>query len=177
MSEAPQSNAHGREVFYELCRRLRRNVERQLPDQSDQILRLPATTYSDAAQYRREMEGIFGKVPLLVALACDIPQPGDFLTMNIIGRPLLIVRGDDGRARVFLNTCRHRGAAVAGGECGNARMFVCPYHSWSYDRQGKLRGIPDNGSFGDPSVEGLSQLPTDEVAGAIFASLDPETTI
>ncbi|MCP5180518.1 MAG: aromatic ring-hydroxylating dioxygenase subunit alpha [Pseudomonadales bacterium] len=169
----PISNAHGREIFYELARRLHANVARNLPDQADAVLTLPATNYLDAAQFEREIERIFLKVPLLVALDCDIPNAGDFLSYAIVGRPLLIVRGDDGVARTFLNVCRHRGAALTTAPCGNARAFVCPYHSWTYDRQGALKGVPDEAAFGAHGVEGLLPLPTDTVAGAIFASLDP----
>lgn len=111
-------------------------------------------------------------MPLLVALSCDIPAPGDYVTHSIVGRPLLIVRGDDGEARVFLNICRHRGAALTTESCGHKGTFVCPYHAWSYDLQGRLKGIADRRAFGETDVEGLIELPSDEAVGTIFASLD-----
>jgi phenylpropionate dioxygenase-like ring-hydroxylating dioxygenase large terminal subunit len=151
--------------------RLLANVERGLPDQTDSILRVPAQAYNDPVQWQREIEQIFLKVPLLVALSCDIPSPGDYMTMTLCARPLLIVRGDDRKARVFLNICRHRGAKVAVAECGSTRVFSCPYHSWTYDRAGTLTGIPDHESFGEPGVQGLRELPSVERAGAVFVSL------
>ncbi len=171
------ADAQGRQVFYELARRLRDNVARGLPDQADEILPVAAADYADEAQYRREIAQIFERVPLLVALSCDIPNSGDFVTHTIVGRPLLIVRGDDGVARVFLNACRHRGAAIIGEPFGNRRLFSCPYHAWSYDRQGGLKGVPDRETFGDlAGIDGLIELPSDELAGALFASLDVNAT-
>ena len=154
-----------------VCRRLLANVRRQSPDQAEGILRVPAQAYNDPVQWQREIDRIFLEVPLLVALSCDIPRAGDYMTLTIAGRPLLVVRGDDGRARVLLNVCRHRGAKVAGGDCGSARVFICPYHAWTYDRSGRLAGVPERESFGDPGVDGLIELPCEERAGAVFASL------
>jgi len=160
-----------------LCRRLLDNVEKGLPDQADSTVQLSADTYRNKEQYKRELEQIFLKVPLLVALDIDIPEPGDYMSMTIVGRPLLIVRGDDGKARVFLNICRHRGAALTSECYGSNRVFVCPYHSWTYNREGKLVGVPDEATFGETGIEGLIELPSDSAAGAIFCSLDQEASV
>ncbi len=167
------ADAQRRQVFYELARRLRENVARGSPDQAEDVLPVLAGEYAAPAQYQREVEQIFERVPLLVALTCDLPDAGDFVTHTIVGRPLLIVRGDDGVARVFVNACRHRGAALTDAPYGSRRLFTCPYHAWSYDRQGCLKGVPDGETFGDLSdISGLIELPSDELAGAVFASLD-----
>ncbi len=160
-------------LFLEIARRLRDNVDRGLPDQTDAVFRVPARDYRDPALWEREMQGIFLRVPLLVALSCDLPEPGDYCSLDLVGRPLLIVRGDDGRARTFLNICRHRGARLASQPWGHARSFTCPYHSWTYDREGVLVGVPERESFGEPGVDGLIALPSEERAGAIFAMLEP----
>ncbi len=171
------SDARGNEVFHQLARRLKVNVARGFPDQAESVLSVPARGYADDAQYQREIEQIFERVPLLVALTCDVPEQGDFVTHTILGRPLLIIRGDDGRARVFINACRHRGAALTEEPFGRKRLFTCPYHAWSYDRQGCLKGVPDRETFGDlGGIEGLIELPSDELAGAVFASLDVNST-
>ncbi len=161
----------------EICHRLKANVAAGKPDQCEQLLRLPAAYYADEDQWQREMRDIFLKVPSLVALTCDIPEPGDFQALTLVGRPILIVRGDDGRARVFLNVCRHRGAKVADEDWGNARRFTCPYHSWSYDRNGRLAGIPGADTFGEVDVEGLLELPSEERHGAVFACLSREVEL
>jgi len=144
--------------------------------QADDVMRIPAAYYTDAQQWQQEMREIFLGQPLLVALSCDIPEPGDFLTYVIAGRPLLVVRGDDGRARTLLNVCRHRAAIVETEAAGHARRFTCPYHAWSYDRSGRLDAVPGRSVFGDIDAEGLVAFPTEEIVGAIFAVLDPKAS-
>jgi phenylpropionate dioxygenase-like ring-hydroxylating dioxygenase large terminal subunit len=140
-------------------------------------MKVPARSYTDPDQFRREMDEIFLKVPLLVALSCDVREPGEYLSYSVAGRPIIVLRGDDGRVRTVLNVCRHRGARLTEEHCGSARRFTCPYHSWSYDRQGTLVGVPGRDSFGEIAATGLIELPTEERAGAIFASLDEEATL
>lgn len=164
-------------LLTEICRRLRDNVEAGLPDQCGDVLRLPAAYYADEDQWHREIAEIFLKVPSLVALSCDLPDPGDYQTLTLAGRPLLMVRGEDGQARTFLNICGHRGARVANETWGNAERFVCPYHSWSYDCSGRLVGVPGADTFGDIDVSGLVELPSAERHGALFACLSPETEL
>lgn len=159
--------------FLGILDRLSANVAAGLPDQSDQPMKIPAVAYRDPEQWQREIDQIFLRVPLLVTLSCDIREPGEFTSLDIAGRPLLVVRGDDGVARTFLNSCRHRGAKVTDLACGTARRFSCPYHSWSYDVSGTLVGVPGRDTFGDIDATALISLPTAEVAGAVFAVLDP----
>lgn len=163
--------------FQEILERLRTNADAGLPDRAEQPMKLPASTYANADHYEREIDEIFLKVPLLVALACEVREPGDYVAFDIVGCPLLIVRGDDGVVRTMLNVCRHRGAKVTAQTCGSARRFTCPYHSWSYDSTGSLVGVPGRDSFGEIDVAGLVDLPTVERAGAVFACLDPDETI
>ena len=160
-------------LFDDILERLRVNVESGLPDMCDAPMKVPASTYADPAQYADEVGRIFLRSPLLVALSCDVREPGDYLAYDIAGRPIIVVRGDDGTARTLLNVCRHRGARLTDEHCGSARRFTCPYHAWSYDNQGSLVNVPGDDSFGDLDVSGLVELPCEERHGAIFASLDP----
>lgn len=164
-------------VFADLLRRLQANVEAGLPDMADTPMKVPAASYADAEQHRREIDEIFLKVPLLVALSGDVREPGEFLAYDIAGRPIIVMRGDDGRVRTLLNVCRHRGARVTVEHCGHARRLTCPYHSWSYDREGTLVGVPGKNSFGDIDATGLIEFPTEERSGAVFACLDREATL
>jgi phenylpropionate dioxygenase-like ring-hydroxylating dioxygenase large terminal subunit len=164
-------------ILNDILERLRVNVETGLPDQTDQPMKVPASTYADVAQFQREIDEIFLGVPLLVALACEVPEPGDYVAFDLVGRPLLIVRGDDGVVRTLLNVCRHRGAKVTSETCGSARRFTCPYHSWNYDTVGSLVGVPGRDSFGEVDATGLVELPTVVRAGAVFAMLDPDGSI
>jgi len=156
----------------DVARRLLVNVDAGTSDQSDGQMKLPATAYRDAGRWQAEMEQVFRRSPVLVGLSCDLREPGDYDTLEIAERPILVVRGDDGVARTFLNICRHRGAPVADG-CGHTRRFTCPYHSWVYDTQGKLVGVPGRNTFGDLDVSGLVELTTHERAGVILAILTP----
>ena len=160
-------------LFGDLCRRLKDNVERDRPDLAADIMKVAAGAYRDEAQFRQELSAFYLAKPLLVALECDVPEAGDFVTHTIVDRPLLIVRGDDGQVRTFLNICRHRGARVADEACGQARRFICPYHSWSYTREGRLAGVPDGEHFSTADIDGLVELPCESRAGAVFAALDP----
>jgi carnitine monooxygenase subunit len=126
-------------IFDDLLERLRDNVESGLPDMCDAPMKVPASSYADPSQYAAEIEQVFLRVPLLVALACDVREPGDFLAYDVAGRPIVVVRGDDGTVRTLLNVCRHRGARLTDEHCGSARRFTCPYHSWSYDNPGHAR--------------------------------------
>ena len=161
-------------VFADLCRRLKANVANGLPDQTDSIMQVAAASYCDAEQFQHELHTFYLNSPLLVALTADVPQAGDYFAYTIVDRPILVVRGDDDRIRTFLNICRHRGAKVAAEGCGNSRRFICPYHSWSYTRDGKLAGVPDADSFGDTDIDGLIELPCEVRAGAVFANLNPD---
>ena len=157
----------------EVARRLLANVDAGTSDQTESQMKLPITVYRDPQRWETEMEQVFRRSPLVVALSCDLRQPGDYDTLEIADRPILIVRGDDGVARTFLNVCRHRGAQVADG-CGHTRRFTCPYHSWVYDNRGKLVGVPGKNTFGDLDVSGLVELPTHELAGVVLAVLTPD---
>lgn len=113
------------------------------------------------------------RAPLVLALSCELREPGDFRALEAAGVPVLLVRGDDGAVRGFVNSCAHRGAQVVLEPSGRARRFVCPYHAWSYDERGALVGVQARGDFGevDPSCHGLVALPVAERVGLIWAVL------
>jgi phenylpropionate dioxygenase-like ring-hydroxylating dioxygenase large terminal subunit len=103
-------------------------------------------------------------------LGCDLPAPGDYVTDDFSGVPILAVRDDDGRINAFINVCRHRGSRLAQG-CGSGkRGFSCPYHGWSYDRSGHLKSIPFESGFAglDKDNHRLSPLPVVEKYGMVW---------
>ncbi len=155
----------------ELGRRVLANVDAERGDHADDLVRVPVAQYCDPARFEREVEVIFRRHPLMVALSCDIPAAGDFTTIDIAGRPIVVMRGDDGVARTFLNACRHRGAAVTAECFGHARRLTCPYHNWVYDGSGQLVGIPGREAFEGLEVDRLHEFPTAERSGAVFAVL------
>ena len=102
---------------------------------------LPAWCYANEEWYEREVQDIFLKDWLCVGRAEQIPNAGDYFTMEIVRQPMIVVRDETGHVRVHLALCRHRGAIVAQGS-GHCRSFICPYHSWTYALNGRLVGIP-----------------------------------
>jgi nitrite reductase/ring-hydroxylating ferredoxin subunit len=155
----------------DLARRLLANVDANRGDYADSMMSIPADEYRDRRRFDRELEMVYRRSPLLVALSVDIPDTGDFTTMEIVDRPVVVMRGDDGVARTFLNVCRHRGRSVAQGCFGHGRRITCPYHSWVYDSSGRLVGVPGKEGFDELDVDGLIEYPTAELAGAVFAVL------
>jgi p-cumate 2,3-dioxygenase subunit alpha len=112
------------------------------------IFRYSPRVYSDPELFEREQRRIFDRSWLYAGHESEVPQAGDFLTRRVGGRPLIIVRGNDGQIRIFHNSCRHRGATVCRHARGNARNFVCFYHNWTYDNQGRLDGVPLKDAYG-----------------------------
>lgn len=161
------------EMHVEIAQRLLANCQAERGDLCDAPMKLPVSSYRDPSRWEAEMERLFRRSPLVVALSCDVPGPGDYVALDIADRPILVVRGDDGAARTFLNVCRHRGARLAPAGCGHARRFTCPYHAWSYDPAGRLVGVPGRESFAELDVAGLMELPTAERAGLVLATLTP----
>ena len=143
------------------------------------VLKLPAKNYYDPAVFDAEMARIFRRLPLLLAVTAEMPNRGDFKTLEAAGVPVLLTRGQDGEVRAFVNSCSHRGTAVAAEPKGNARRFVCPYHGWSFGQKGELIGIASADDFGaiDKSCYGLVALRVTERAGLIWGILDPASTL
>jgi phenylpropionate dioxygenase-like ring-hydroxylating dioxygenase large terminal subunit len=132
------------------------------------------SVYTDMQHLLREQQILFRRHPILMGFGADWATTGSFRTDDYAGVPILIVRGRDDKLRAFLNVCRHRGAKVAQG-CGRARLFVCPYHAWSYNLSGQVMGIPDERSFPGVRCErsSLTQLPLCEKHGLVWVIPTP----
>lgn len=127
--------------------------------------------YFDQSRYDREVALLFRRHPIVVGFSAQLRKPGDFVTHDETGQPILVARGTDGKLRAFLNVCRHRSASVETKPCGsNKRAFVCPYHGWSYDLTGRLVGITDSAWFGelDKASYGLRPLAVAEKYGLVW---------
>ena len=149
-----------------------------IPQEPD-VYRVPVTNYYDRDRWAREMELVFRRLPLMLAMSTELKQPGDYKAMHAAGVPVLITRGHDGGVRAFLNICSHRGAVVVEEGLGSARRYACPYHAWTYDQTGALVGILSQKDFGDvdTSCLGLVALPVAERAGLIWVQLTAEPTV
>lgn len=141
----------------------------------DAVYRHHVSDYTSPDQAGREREMLFRHEPLLIGLSCELPNPGDYVTDDFSGVPILVVRNEAGQVNAFINVCRHRGARVASG-CGSGKtVFSCPYHAWTYDRSGRLRLIPFEQGFEsvDKTSNGLRPLPVVEKYGMIWVMPTP----
>jgi phenylpropionate dioxygenase-like ring-hydroxylating dioxygenase large terminal subunit len=133
--------------------------------------------YVDPAIYAAELEKIFAHTWQWVAHESEIPEFGDYVTATVAGRPIVISRGAGGRISAFLNTCTHRGAILAAHPRGNsAGSFVCFYHGWCFDTEGKFTAAPLPVAYGENLSKGCYDAPAirhDVFAGNVFVSLDP----
>src|ERR1044072_6358512 len=104
---------------------------------------IPASWYTDNRLFELEKKAVFGNSWQLVARIDQLHQAGDFVTAEVAGEPLVIVRGPDENIRAFFNVCRHHAAAVMTEASGHAQQMRCPYHGWTYALDGQLKGTPD----------------------------------
>ncbi len=146
---------------------------------TESITTIPASNYFDPERWQREVDMIFKRVPLLLAMTAEIKEVNTYKAIDVVGMPVLISRGADGIARAFVNMCSHRGAQLVDPGVGTARRFACPYHNWTYNQEGDLVGIFKQDDFGqlDTSCLGLTQLPIAERAGLIWVTLSPDSKL
>jgi len=124
--------------------------------------------YNDAEVYERDLERIFLRNWLYVGHVSEIAEPGDYLTYEIAGESVIVVRGTDGAVRALINVCRHRGSRICDAPCGNTRWLVCPYHGWTYDLDGSLRTARLMPKDFDKSTYGLRSIHAAVFHGLIF---------
>jgi anthranilate 1,2-dioxygenase large subunit len=145
--------------------------------------RIPYRLFTDADIYRAEQAKIFfGPHWNFVALAAELPRPGDFKSTFLGDTPIVVTRDKAGELHAFVNRCAHRGALVCREMRGNRLAHQCVYHQWTYDPSGALIGVPFrngiNGKGGyddtfDATERGLRTLSVAEYRGLIFACADP----
>ena len=161
-----------------LVKRALKHLKTKGTDQAGDTLSQPIASYIDPDQYKREVDRLFKHLPLALALSLELPEPKSYRAMTVMEVPLILVRGADGVARAFLNVCRHRGAQLCQQGTGTAERFVCPYHAWQYDIQGKLTGLYGASTFGEVSADthSLTELACAERSGLIWVKLTPGET-
>ncbi len=104
---------------------------------------IPSSWYTDARVYEIEQQTVFSGSWQVAARLDQVREPGQYVTTEIAGEPIVIVRGSDGELRGFFNVCRHHAAAVMTEPEGQATQMRCPYHGWTYSLSGELKGTPD----------------------------------
>ncbi len=111
--------------------------------------------YCSPEDYQVDLDMIWYRDWLFVGHDCEVPNPGNYLTVQIGEYPIMVLRDRDGGLRAFHNTCRHRGSRICSAEHGTAPRLVCPYHQWTYALDGRLIAARDMGSDFDKSQYGL----------------------
>jgi choline monooxygenase len=137
---------------------------------------IPAPWYVDARMAELEAKTVFSKTWQMVGRVDQLESPGQFVTANLVGEPILVVRGNDGVLRAFYNVCRHHAAAVVTETCGIASILHCPYHGWNYGLDGSLKGMPefDGVKNFDRQQNGLIPIKVESWEKFVFVNLDPE---
>jgi p-cumate 2,3-dioxygenase subunit alpha len=147
-----------------------------IDDGASHDFRVHRSTLVEPAILERERQQIFDVCWIYVGHESEITAPGDFQTRQVAGRPVIFCRDSHGRVRVFLNTCRHRGATVCREAHGNARLFFCFYHGWSYNRDGALVGVPGADAYPASfrkEEHALAEPPrVDSYRGFVFLNFD-----
>ena len=109
----------------------------------DRAWTIPSAWYTDPRIADLEARTVFPGTWQVVARADQVADPGRYVTAELAGEPIVVVRGTDGALRAFFNVCRHHAAAVMTQPEGSAPHLRCPYHGWTYSLEGELRGTPD----------------------------------
>jgi choline monooxygenase len=104
---------------------------------------IPSSWYTNESLYQLELETVFARSWQMVCRPDQVSKPGEYVTSEIAGEPIVVVRGDDNVLRGFFNVCRHHAAAVMTEPHGTANQLRCPYHGWTYSLAGELKGTPD----------------------------------
>ena len=137
---------------------------------------LPAWSFFNNEMFEAEKDLLFRRHWQLICHSNDIPNAGDFITWNLIGERALVIRGKDGKIRAFHNLCKHRGSRVIADDAGTCKSTItCPFHGWTYNLDGTLRGASRPSSLPklDPVEYGLPPLEMDIWNGFIFVRFQP----
>ena len=135
---------------------------------------LPPWCYTSEEFYARELERIFRKRWNFLCRLDEVPATGDYMSFELCGEPIAVVRGRDGEVRAFANSCRHRGTRLLDGS-GSCRIITCPYHGWAYGLDGTLiaaPGMEETHNFARRDY-GLIGLRLESWEGFLFVNLDP----
>ena len=139
----------------------------------DAVATSPVKRYTCPERFAQERQAVFGALPAVAAHSSELAGADAFLTRDLAGLPLLLTRDGDGAVHAFLNVCRHRGSRLVGEDSGCRRRFTCPYHAWTYDNRGDLKGIT-HGEAGFPGIDraalGLKRLGCREAHGWIWVA-------
>ena len=162
-----------RDLLIDLTRRAVKLARDKTTDLSPSEYSVAADAYTSVSRHAQDTAMLMAS-PQLVGYVSELPGPGTYCTKTVMDRSILLTRIADGSVRAFDNVCLHRQSRIVS-DCGSARRLACPYHSWTYDLEGNLVGVPGKEGFPETrSGQGrLTELPATECAGFLWISLDP----
>ncbi len=136
---------------------------------------LPGWLYHESEFLEAEKHAFLRAAPQVVCHESEIALAGEWRRLDYLGESVIVIRGDDGMIRAFANVCRHRGSRLVDGEGGCAKVLTCPYHAWSYARDGRLIGVPHRAEYPglDPDQLGLVPMALERWHGFLFVTLEP----
>jgi p-cumate 2,3-dioxygenase subunit alpha len=151
----------------------------RLVDETSDRFRVHRASMTSPDVMSEEFRKVFDRNWLYIGHESEIANPGDYVRRRVGGRPLFMVRGvKSGQVNVFHNSCTHRGAVVCRKDQGNAKVFQCFYHAWTFDSEGALSGVPDRDAYAgglDFDALGLARVARAEsYRGFVFVCYDPD---
>jgi choline monooxygenase len=137
---------------------------------------LPASHYTDPEVFEREKEEIFFKTWQYVGPACEVANPGDYMTGTVVDQGVFAIRGRDGELRAFYNVCQHRAHELLQGKGNVKAVITCPYHAWAYAPDGSLRAARNCEAVSgfDKKDFGLKAVRVEEFCNLVFVNLDDD---
>jgi phenylpropionate dioxygenase-like ring-hydroxylating dioxygenase large terminal subunit len=144
------------------------------PDPLDDMS-LPGWLYFDQEFFEAEKKAFLRAAPQVVCHESEIALAGEWRALEYLGESVIVIRGDDGAVRAFANVCRHRGSRLVDGTGGCAKVLTCPYHAWSYARDGRLVGVPHRQEYPGLRTEDHALFPValENWRGFLFVTLEP----
>ena len=148
------------------------HIDNNTTDLGDTVWREPVESYHSHERFEAEI-ALLRRLPIPFCPSAALPEAGSFIARTAAGTPLLVARSADGVVRAFINACRHRGMQLASGS-GCSKAFTCPYHAWTYNLEGALKGIPGRSGFADldPDRHGLVEVDAAERGGIVYVAQD-----
>ena len=156
-----------------VAQRILDHIANGTTDAGQDIWREPVENYRSSERLAVEIEQVLRRSPTPFCPSAALPEMGSYIARQAAGVPIIAVRGNDGKVRAFRNACRHRGMQVDEGT-GCRRAFVCRYHGWTYDLEGRLRHIPHEEGFPgfDKNAHPLVPVSASERLGLVFVTQD-----
>jgi len=137
---------------------------------------IPAAWYTDARVAALEGRNVFSRTWQAIGREDQLERPGQYVTATVAGEPIVVVRGSDNQLRAFFNVCRHHAMTVMNEPCGTAKHLRCPYHGWTYNLEGELRGMTEFEGVCDfdRAKNGLVPVRVETWEKFVFVNLDPQ---